>query len=144
MMPHRDGPPRPTHVFVYGTLRRGGSNDIARYRPAPQFVGEAVIAATLHDLGTYPGAVLGGDARLRGEVYRITPEVEAALDVLEDVRADGTGEYLRRELAVDVGGAHVPCLVYELHPERVAGRAVIESGDWFSAPGARRDFIRRN
>lgn len=144
MMPHRHQPPRLAHVFVYGTLRRGGSNDIARYRPAPRFVGEAFIAATLHDLGSYPGAVLGGDARLRGEVYRITPVVEAALDLLEDVRADGTGEYLRRELGVEVDGVRLPCLVYELHPDRVAGRPVIASGDWFDAPGARRDFIRRN
>lgn len=143
MMPHRSALPRFVHVFVYGTLRRGGSNDIARYRPAPQFVGEAVIAATLHDLGTYPGAVLGGDGWLRGEVYRIAPEVEAALDVLEDVRADGTGEYLRRQLSVDVGGSRLSCLVYELHPGRAAGRPVIASGDWFSSPGARRDFIRR-
>jgi len=144
MMPHRHEPPRLTPVFVYGTLRRGGSNDIARYRPAPRFVGEAFIAATLHDLDTYPGAVLGGAARLRGEVYRITPEVEAALDLLEDVRADGTGEYLRRKVDVEVDGVRLPCLVYELHPARVAGRPVIASGDWFDAPGARRDFIRRN
>lgn len=144
MMPHRDEAPHLRHVFVYGTLRRGGSNDIARYRPAPRFVGEASIAATLYDLGTCPGAVLGGNARLHGEVYRITPELEAALDVLEDVRADGTGEYLRRELRVDVGGVRLPCLVYELHPDRVAGRLVIAAGDWFAAPGARRDFIRRN
>ena len=27
------------HVFVYGTLRRGGRNDINRLQPAPQYVG---------------------------------------------------------------------------------------------------------
>jgi len=130
MMPHADATLR--HVFVYGTLRRGGRNDIARYRPVPVFVGEAVIAGTLHDLGDYPGAVLGGPGRVRGEVYRITAPVEAALDVLEEVKADGTGEYLRRDIRVDVAGVDVWCLVYEIHPSRVAGRPVIASGDWMA------------
>ncbi|MGE8202738.1 MAG: gamma-glutamylcyclotransferase family protein, partial [Variovorax sp.] len=80
------------HVFVYGTLRRGGRNDIARYRPAPVWIGEAGIAGTLYDLGAYPGVVLGGTRRVRGEVYVIEPAVEAALDVLEEVAADGSGE----------------------------------------------------
>ena len=119
------------HVFVYGTLRRGGSNDIARFRPPPQWVGEAVIAATLYDLGAYPGAILGGDRLLRGEVYRIAPALEAALDRLEEVADDDSGEYRKRALRVQVAGAGVDCLVYEIHPDRIADAPVIASGDWF-------------
>lgn len=130
MMPHADATPR--HVFVYGTLRRGGLNDIARYRPAPVFLGKAVISGTLFDLQTYPGVVLGGPGRVHGEVYRITPAVEAALDVLEEVEPDGSGEYLRKEVQVAVAGADLTCLVYELHLSRVAGRAIIASGDWLA------------
>ncbi|KQX23041.1 gamma-glutamylcyclotransferase [Variovorax sp. Root434] len=120
------------HVFVYGTLRRGGRNDIARYRPAPVWIGEASIAGTLYDLGAYPGVVLGGTRRVRGEVYVVEPAVEAALDVLEEVAADGSGEYIKRQVRVEVGGQGLDCLVYEIHPARIAGRRVIESGDWIA------------
>lgn len=130
MMPHSAHAPR--HVFVYGTLRAGGSNDISRFRPLPERVGEGTLAGTLYDLGAYPGAVLGGDGVLQGEVYRITPSVEAALDRLEEVAQDGSGEYRKRECAVWVGAGTVQCLVYEIDPSRVAGRAVIASGDWFA------------
>ncbi|MBS0449861.1 MAG: gamma-glutamylcyclotransferase [Proteobacteria bacterium] len=130
-MPQPDRPSAtPRYVFVYGTLRAGGSNDIARWRPAPQLVGEAEIAGTLYDLGAYPGARLGGAARVRGEVYRIDTALESQLDQLEDVRPDDQGEYLKREVQVQVGARALACLVYEIQLERVAGRPVIASGDW--------------
>jgi gamma-glutamylcyclotransferase (GGCT)/AIG2-like uncharacterized protein YtfP len=128
MMPQSSAVTR--HVFVYGTLRRGGSNDIARFSPAPEYVMDGWIAGTLYDLGAYPGAVLGGAGRIRGEIYRITPALEAQLDRLEGVKPDGTGEYLKRELQVEAGEQHLACLVYEIHPARTAGRPVIGSGDW--------------
>ncbi|SDZ42360.1 Uncharacterized conserved protein YtfP, gamma-glutamylcyclotransferase (GGCT)/AIG2-like family [Variovorax sp. YR266] len=126
------------HVFVYGTLRRGGRNDIARYRPAPVWVGEASISGTLYDLGAYPGVVLGGVGRVKGEVYVVEPAVEAALDVLEEVADDDSGEYIKRQVRVDVGGQWLDCLIYEIHPARIVGRRVIESGDWI-AHAARSD-----
>ena len=122
--------PVPRHVFVYGTLRSGGSNDIARYVPSPLFIGVGVVAGTLFDLGAYPGAVLGGEGLVHGEVYCITRGVEAALDVLEGVVEDGSGEYAKREVRVDVGGAVFECLAYEIQATRIAGRPVIASGDW--------------
>lgn len=118
------------HVFVYGTLRRGERNDIARYRPLPLFVGPASIAGRLYDLGAYPGIVLGAGGRVVGEVYRINAEVEAALDLLEEVKPDGSGEYLKREVPVSVAGQVLDCLVYEIHPDRWEGRSAIASGDW--------------
>ncbi|WP_445286855.1 gamma-glutamylcyclotransferase family protein [Variovorax atrisoli] len=120
------------HVFVYGTLRRGGRNDIARYRPEPRFIGEASIAGTLFDLGAYPGIVLGGAQRVKGEVYAIEPAVEMALDVLEEVADDDSGEYIKRQVRVEVNGQWFECLVYEIHPTRIAGLEVIESGDWIA------------
>jgi gamma-glutamylcyclotransferase (GGCT)/AIG2-like uncharacterized protein YtfP len=126
------------HVFVYGTLRRGGRNDIARYRPAPVWVGDACISGTLYDLGAYPGVVLGGAGRVKGEVYVVEPAVEAARDVLEEVADDDSGEYIKRQVRVDVGGQWLDCLVYEIHPARIVGRRVIESGDWI-AHAARSD-----
>jgi gamma-glutamylcyclotransferase (GGCT)/AIG2-like uncharacterized protein YtfP len=120
------------HVFVYGTLRRSGRNDIARYRPQPLCLGEASIAGTLYDLGAYPGVVLGGAGRVKGEVYVVEPSVEAALDVLEEVADDDSGEYIKRRVRVEVGGKPVDCLVYEIHPSRIAGRRVIGGGDWIA------------
>ncbi|MDH6165569.1 gamma-glutamylcyclotransferase (GGCT)/AIG2-like uncharacterized protein YtfP [Variovorax boronicumulans] len=120
------------HVFVYGTLRRNGRNDIARFRPAPVFVGEASIAGALHDLGAYPGIVLGGAGRVKGEVYRIEPAVEAALDLLEEVAEDDSGEYIKREVRVAVGARWFDCLVYEIHPSRIGDHPVIGDGDWIA------------
>ncbi|RZL67430.1 MAG: gamma-glutamylcyclotransferase [Variovorax sp.] len=128
-MPHSVLPPR--HVFVYGTLRAGGSNDIARYVPAPLRVGDGEIAGTLYDLGDYPGVVLAGAGRVRGEVYRITSIVESALDALEGIEEDGSGEYLKRDVDVQVDGERLACLVYEIHPKRLRNASVIASGDWF-------------
>ncbi len=108
------------HVFVYGTLRAGGINDIARYRPLPQRVGDGLIAGTLYDLGAYPGAVLGGEGCIRGEIYRIAPGVEAEVDLLEGVLPDGSGEYLKRELEVTVASRRLTCVVYEIHPGRMS------------------------
>ena len=65
-----------------------------------------------------------------GEVYRITAEVEAALDILEEVKADGSGEYRKRDVPVVMGEQTLRCLVYEIHPERLVGRHLIASGDW--------------
>ncbi len=128
MMPQPEEATR--HVFVYGTLRRGERNDIARYRPLPLFVGTASVDGRLYDLGAYPGIVLGEGGRVVGEVYRITAQVEAELDVLEEVKADGSGEYRKEDVLVVVGGQALHCLVYEIHPERLVGRCVIASGDW--------------
>ena len=128
MMPQPEEATR--HVFVYGTLRRGERNDIARYRPRPLFVGEASVDGRLYDLGAYPGIVLGTGGLVVGEVYRITAGVEAALDILEEVKADGSGEYRKRDVPVVMGEQTLRCLVYEIHPERLVGRHLIASGDW--------------
>jgi len=119
-------------VFVYGTLRAGGSNDIRRYTPMPVAAGEGTVNGILYDLGAYPGCVLGGSQPVRGEIYAVAPAVEAALDRLEEVRADDSGEYMRREVDVLSDAGPVRCLVYEIHPSRIAGRPVIASGDWFA------------
>ncbi len=131
-MPREPG----TYVFVYGTLRRGGSNDIGRRHPEAQYVADAEIAATLYDLGAYPGAVLHGatggvSQKAKGEIYRITSQIESALDVLEEIAEDGSGEYVRRHVDVEVGETTFLCLVYEIHPSRIAGRNAIAGGDWF-------------
>ncbi len=134
------------HVFVYGTLRRGQRNDIARIAvddPAPILLGFASIDGAMFDLGEYPGAILGtevkGSAQILGEVYRVTPDVELRLDVLEELLPEPTGEYFKREIEVGLSaspdGAHVEgplvrCFVYEINGNRVTEARVIAHGDW--------------
>ncbi len=135
------------HVFVYGTLRRGEQRDINRLRPAPRWVGWASVPGVMHHLGAYPGLVLGGPGRVRGEVYEISAELERQLDAIEEVWPQQSGEYVKREVAVQLdapadrqdapGSARaaqapgeVVCLLYEIAPERTRGKPVIAGGDW--------------
>lgn len=136
-------PPVARHVFVYGTLRKGEERDINRLRPAPRWVGRAQVAGVMHHLGSYPGLVLGGAARVQGEVYAISPELERVLDEIEEVWPQQTGEYAKREVVVQLeqpeampaaGSPGTPrqllCVLYEISPERTEGKPVITGGDW--------------
>jgi gamma-glutamylcyclotransferase (GGCT)/AIG2-like uncharacterized protein YtfP len=123
---------RPRHVFVYGTLRRGGRNDINRLAPAPEYVGPGSVRGVLHALGGYPGLVLGGAGAVdvAGEVYLIAPPLEAVLDAIEEIVPGPRSEYFKREVAIEVAGQPLVCLVYEVNPVRARGRPVIAQGDW--------------
>ena len=120
------------YVFVYGTLRKGGSNDITRLAPAPVRVGAARIAGTLFDLGAYPGLLLQGEGPVVGEVYAISAELEQRLDEIEEVEPQPSGEYDKRWLWIDVGSCRLHCLVYEITQDRLAHAPVIGSGDWMA------------
>lgn len=126
------------HVFVYGTLRRGQRNDITRLRPAPCFVGAATTAGLMVHLGAYPGVMLrpqaGAEAPIQGEVYAITAALERRLDEIEMIDPlapdHENGEYIKREIEVDVGGTRLVCLFYEINPGFALDKPVIASGDW--------------
>lgn len=130
--------PPTRHVFVYGTLRAGGSNDITRYRPKPQWVGFASVQGTLYELGSYPGLRLSGNQFVVGEVYLVDAALELELDALESVRPDDSGEYIKRMVDVDMNGHGVACLLYEIHSSHISGRAVIAHGDWLAHARANR------
>ena len=92
------GNPKPgtplTRLFIYGTLKRGGSNH--RYMNGQRFVDVArtVPAYRLFDMGGFPGMVPADDGNglsINGEVWDVTDECLNALDVLEAV---DEGEYL--------------------------------------------------
>jgi len=120
------------YVFVYGTLRRAELRDINCLLPAPLFIGNCQIQGALYDLGSYPGVRLGGEQWVQGEMYQITPELERQLDEIEEVWPQQTGEYVKREVAVQCAGQELMCLVYVVSAKRLPGCAVIESGDWVS------------
>jgi len=81
-----------TRVFVYGTLKRRGSNHaclagqkfIAEARTSPGF--------TLLGLGDFPGMVRSATGAVEGEVWEVDSGCLSGLDKLEEV---GTGLYER-------------------------------------------------
>ena len=122
----------PRHVFVYGTLRRGGRNDINNLAPAPEYVGMGEVRGVLYHIDGYPGLTLGGEQAVTvvGEVYCITPELEAVLDRIEGIVPGADSEYFKREVDVLVEARAVSCMVYEINPARVKEKQVIGHGDW--------------
>lgn len=123
-------------LFVYGTLRTGGCNDIGRFGPHSRLIGPARVHGRLHDLGPYPGMVLGGPHWVLGELHWIEPPIEPLLDELEEVWPQRSGEYRRnRVLAfVPADGGHRLCsaLTYEMDSRCAQAWPVIDSGDWFT------------
>jgi gamma-glutamylcyclotransferase (GGCT)/AIG2-like uncharacterized protein YtfP len=78
-------------VFFYGTLMTP-FNRVGRLRVDQHLIytGRGTIAAALFDLGIYPAAVPASDARVWGEVYRMSHPsiVLPALDEFEGCRSD--------------------------------------------------------
>lgn len=74
-----------TTVFVYGTLKRGGSNHL--FLAGQKFLGEArtVPGFTLYSLGDYPGVVRapGDTAGVTGELWSVDDACLVELDRLE-------------------------------------------------------------
>jgi gamma-glutamylcyclotransferase (GGCT)/AIG2-like uncharacterized protein YtfP len=125
-----EAPPR--LVFVYGTLRRGGRNDINGLAPAPHYVGMGEVRGVLYHVDWYPGLTLGGEEAVTvvGEVYRVDARLEAVLDEIEQIVPGADSEYFKREVEVQVEGRGMSCLVYEINPARVRDKQVIGHGDW--------------
>ena len=89
------------YLFVYGTLKRGGSRH-SLLKGCP-FLGRALAKGfALYDLGAYPGMV-PGDGVVRGEVYEIPEGLLRELDWVE-----GAPFLFRRELIEVVLEDHTP------------------------------------
>lgn len=84
-------------LFLYGTLKRGGSNH--GYMLGQRFVIEACTqpAYRLYDLGGYPGmvAVATEGLSIIGEIWDVDEAALARLDELEDIAG---GEYAREAI----------------------------------------------
>ena len=73
-------------VFVYGTLRRGGSN---HFRMAgAEFIRAGSVRGRIYRFDWYPGLVLAEDAgEIIGELYAVSDELLAELDRFEGLSA---------------------------------------------------------
>ncbi len=74
-------------VFVYGTLKRDGSNQ--HYLDGQTLLGAAALRPghALYSLGDYPGLVADPRAHdeVTGEIWRVSPAALAGLDELEGI-----------------------------------------------------------
>lgn len=88
-----------TIIFVYGTLKRSGSNHTLLFRQ--EYLGDAqtVPGHTLYALGDYPGMVRSlNDAHgVKGELWSVDHECLQELDKLEGI---DEGLYERAEVAL--------------------------------------------
>ncbi|MFN8472101.1 MAG: gamma-glutamylcyclotransferase family protein [Anaerolineae bacterium] len=124
-------------VFVYGTLRPGGSA-FPRIALFVQKVERAVLSGVdLYDLGAYPMA-LPGNGMVVGELLTLYAETYSyalhRLDRYEgyDARHDD-GLYLRRPVTVTTADGHfVAAWTYMGTTEGAVDSRLIPSGDWLA------------
>ena len=117
-------------VFVYGTLRRGGTHHWRM--DGAEFIAHGTIRGRMYRFGWYPGLIAdenGGP--VSGEVYQVGPAQLAALDEFEGLSAgeiEGS-EYRRVRVTVETGAAPLTAWIWEwLGPVDEAAR--ITGGDW--------------
>lgn len=115
-------------VFVYGTLRRGGSNHFRM--AAAEFLESGTLRGRLYRVDWYPGLVMdaAGD-EIHGEVFAVRPEQLAELDDFE-------GQEYRRIRATVKTPYGVPMKVWIwewLMPTDEGQR--ITGGDWLQENG---------
>jgi gamma-glutamylcyclotransferase (GGCT)/AIG2-like uncharacterized protein YtfP len=117
-----------TLIFVYGTLKRGGSNHPCL--AGEVFVGEARTTPgfRLHDLGDFPGMIVATDdtTGVAGEIWSVQPAALARLDALEGI-AEGLYRRERVALQPPFADRHVETYLYNL---TTAGRPAIPDGVW--------------
>lgn len=117
-------------VFVYGTLRRGGSNHYRMF--GADLVGEGVVEGAIYRIDWYPGLILGGEGWVIGEVYAVDAAQLLELDAFEGVSAGEVegSEYRRVKAEVQRrGGGTVEAWVWEWIGPVDDSRRVAE-GDW--------------
>ena len=125
------------HVAVYGTLRAGGINDIARLQPGIVCRGRTQLTGSLFDLGCYPGLSLNGTQTVLAEVYPMDAALERAMDRIEGLWPEDLGEYAKRILTLPVmliqgSQQSITVLVYEALPATVSAAPQLAVSDWLA------------
>lgn len=117
-------------VFVYGTLRKHDDNH-ALLAASPLLAEQGWVRGRLYDTGYgYPGLVLDGDGRVYGEVYRVTDEVLARLDILEGYEGpDQENDYERLIKTIETDRGRMQAYVY-VYNHLSPRMPEIDWGDW--------------
>ncbi|KGD99777.1 hypothetical protein JL37_04220 [Achromobacter sp. RTa] len=142
------------YVFVYGTLRAGEINDLARAAagrglPAARYVGPASVPGRLVDFGEWPGLIPVEDGRrVRGDVFGVEPALLALMDEIEEYDPEKPGCFVRREVAARLEASakgrapaaearYLACQYYPIDPALRGAAVDIEADDWVSYRRAR-------
>jgi gamma-glutamylcyclotransferase (GGCT)/AIG2-like uncharacterized protein YtfP len=123
------------HVFVYGTLRRGGCNH-ARMAGA-EWLGPASVRGRLYELGWYPGLVIDAQAgAVHGDVFKLASwEQLAALDHYEGCSPEHPEphEYRRERTEVLIGTTRISAWLWVWRQAQAAAAPqLIATGDWLA------------
>lgn len=112
-----------TLVFVYGTLRRGGSNHCRM--DGSEHVTHATTKGHLYQIDWYPGLVLDPDgSTVHGEVYAVPEQMLDALDEYEGP------EYRRIQHQVtNKAGETFDVWIWEWN-QPTDGLELVPDGDW--------------
>lgn len=117
-------------IFVYGTLRPGGSNHHRLAGAIP--LGAGSVLGKLYRVDWYPGVLLGdaGD-EVHGEVFAVDVATLAALDAFEGAEYRRVRTLVRR----NDGAPPIEAWIWE-YLIHVAGLEEIRGGDWLEVePG---------
>ena len=110
----------PHLVFVYGTLRRGGSNNFRM--EACKWLGPAGVNGHLYEVDWYPALVLDDNAaEVVGDLYEVPADQLDALDAFEG------SEYKRVRAMVQT--AEDKAWIWEWN-RPTEGLEAIPDGDW--------------
>ncbi len=119
-----------TKLFIYGTLRRGGSNHFRM--DGGEFLGSGAIEGRIYKISWYPALVCGGENAVKGELYRVSEEHLQALDVFEGI-VPGEGESREdRRVKVEVNldsGEKEDAWVWEWIGD-LSSVVELDTGDW--------------
>ncbi|QGP79295.1 gamma-glutamylcyclotransferase family protein [Sphingobium sp. CAP-1] len=124
------------HLFVYGTLRAGFDDPMARcLRSAARLIGPARARGALYRVAAYPGFVPGGEDWVTGDLFALT-DAAATLAWLDDYEECAPHfphphEYRRARLTVAGPDGPVDAWTY-IYARAVAGLDRIDGGDFLS------------
>lgn len=118
-------------VFVYGTLRKGGSNE--HYLNGASCISDRCWTyGELHDTGFgYPAIKQHPSFKVFGEIYEIDDEQLKLVDELEDYEEGGENNlYDRIKTTVYTNEGEEEVFVYLGRNQLFEKSSQIESGDW--------------
>ena len=106
---------QPKYLFVYGTLKRGFSNDYAQVlHNNSTFIGEASVKGRLYFLDNYPGLILDESGyEIFGEVFRVDSNVAEVLELMDEYEGVDEGYYIKKSVTVRINNEFLDCLTYE-------------------------------
>ena len=123
-------------LFVYGSLMGGIQSPIATYLKSNSvFLGAAVVAGYLLDIGKYPGLVYleQGDSKVFGHLFQLNNPVEMLprLDYYECVgpEFEKPNQYRRELISCSLDEQSMNCWAYLYNLSR-EGLPVIASGNY--------------